>query len=226
MICWILRRRWDFPGIITNFIYLRLLIFALIGTQMQTGSQKIWSTNGWYQRLSVLTTRRIAIINIRHFTQYLNATGKRAYVPSSEYNVRARRYQPYIFRGTELSRLFDEIDSLKNRKGYETSKPNLILLVAFRLELCCGMRPAEPFNLRVDDVNLKTGGCFHKKGQTRERPSHHHVGRYASALRRLWWFCRQTRVFFSIYGRRKNSYSLGAMEFQQSMEQDRSSHKD
>ena len=36
-------------------------------------------------------TRRIAIINIRHFTRYLNATGKHAYIPSSEYNVKARR---------------------------------------------------------------------------------------------------------------------------------------
>ena len=38
-------------------------------------------------------TRRLAIINIRHFARYLNATGMHAYVPSSEYNVRVRRYQ-------------------------------------------------------------------------------------------------------------------------------------
>ena len=110
-------------------------------------------------------TRRITIINIRHFTRYLNAIGKRAYIPSSEYNVRAQRYQPYIFSSAELSRLFDEIDSLKNRKGYEASKPDLILPVVFRLELCCGMRPAEPFNLRVEDVNLNTGDVFIRKSK-------------------------------------------------------------
>ena len=110
-------------------------------------------------------TRRLAIINIRHFTRYLNATGKRAYIPSSEYNVKVWRYQPYIFNAAELSRLFDEIDSLKNRKGFEASNPNLILPVAFRLELCCGMRPAEPFNLRVEDVNLNTGDVFIRKSK-------------------------------------------------------------
>ena len=48
-------------------------------------------------------TRRIAVINIRHFTRYLNATGKHAYIPSSEYNIKVRRYQPYIFNDNELS---------------------------------------------------------------------------------------------------------------------------
>ena len=110
-------------------------------------------------------TRRIAIINIRHFTRYLNATGKRAYIPSSEYNVKTRRYQPYIFNDYELSRLFDEIDSLKNRRGSEASNPHLILPVLFRLELCCGMRPGKPLNLRVEDVNLRNGDIFIRKSK-------------------------------------------------------------
>lgn len=110
-------------------------------------------------------TRRIAIINIRHFTRYLNAIGKRAYIPSSEYNVKARRYQPYIFNDDELLRLFDEIDSLKNRRGFENSNPHLILPVAFRLELCCGLRPSEPFNLRMEDINIKTGDIFIRKSK-------------------------------------------------------------
>lgn len=110
-------------------------------------------------------TRRLAIINVRHFTQYLNATGKRAYVPSSEYNVRTRRYQPYIFTDDELTALFNAIDSLTNIKGYGLTRPDLILPVAFRLELCCGMRPAEPFNLRMEDVNLESGDMFIRKSK-------------------------------------------------------------
>ena len=106
-------------------------------------------------------TRRIAIINIRHFTRYLNATEKHANIPSSEYNIKARRYQPYIFNDW----LFDEIDSLKNRRGSEASNPNLTLPVVFRLELCCGMRPGEPLNLRVEDVNLKTGDVFIRRSK-------------------------------------------------------------
>ena len=115
-------------------------------------------------------TRRIAIINIRHFTRYLNATGKPAYVPSSEYNVKVRRYQPYIFNTKELTSLFNSIDSLENKRGSKKFTPDIILPVAFRLELCCGMRPAEPFNLKVEDVNLTTGDIFirqSKRGKNR-----------------------------------------------------------
>lgn len=110
-------------------------------------------------------THRLAIINIRHFTRYLNATGIHAYIPSSEYNVKARRYQPYIFNDYELSSLFDAIDSLKNRRGSEASNPDLILSVVFRLELCCGMRPGEPLNLRTKDVNFKTCDIFIRKSK-------------------------------------------------------------
>lgn len=110
-------------------------------------------------------TRRLAIINIRHFARYLNAIGKCAYVPSSEYNVRVQRYQPYIFTDNEISVLFNSIDTLENRKGYEASRPELILPVVFRLELCCGMRPAEPFNLRMEDVDLRTGDIFIRKSK-------------------------------------------------------------
>jgi len=109
-------------------------------------------------------TRRLAIINIRHYTRYLNATGKKAYIPSSEYNVKTQRYQPYIFNEHELSLLFNSIDSLKNRNGF-VSNPDIILPVAFRLELCCGMRPAEPFNLKTEDVDLKTGDVFIRRSK-------------------------------------------------------------
>ena len=56
------------------------------------------------------STRRIAIINIRHFARFLNAIGKKAYIPPSEYNVKAQRYLPYIFTDEELVQLFDSID--------------------------------------------------------------------------------------------------------------------
>ena len=110
-------------------------------------------------------TRRIAIINIRHYTRYLKAIGKNTYIPSSEYNVKVRRYRPYIFTESEISLLFTSIDSLTNRKDYEASHPEIILPVVFRMELCCGMRPSEPLNLKVEDVNLKTGDVFIRKSK-------------------------------------------------------------
>ena len=90
------------------------------------------------------STRRIAIINIRHFARFLNAIGKKAYIPPSEYNVKAQRYLPYIFTDEELVQL-------------------LILPVVFRLELCCGMRPGEPFNLKTEDIDLKTGDILSER---------------------------------------------------------------
>lgn len=56
-------------------------------------------------------------------------------------------------------------DSLTNRKDYEASHPEIILPVVFRMELCCGMRPSEPLNLKVEDVNLKTGDVFIRKSK-------------------------------------------------------------
>ena len=109
------------------------------------------------------STRRIAIINIRHFARFLNAIGKKAYIPPSEYNVKAQRYLPYIFTDEELVQLFDSIDSLTNRIDRQEYHPELILPVVFRLELCCGMRPCEPFNLKTEDIDLKTGDILSER---------------------------------------------------------------
>ena len=110
-------------------------------------------------------SRRLAIINIRHFTRYLNAVGKNAYIPSAEYNVRVQRCQPYIFTDDELLKFFSSIDSVANRTDYEAYHPELILPVMFRLELCCGMRPSEPRNLKTEDVDLRTGDVFIRKSK-------------------------------------------------------------
>lgn len=111
------------------------------------------------------STHRIAIINIRHFARFLNAIGKKAYIPPSEYNVKAQRYLPYIFTDEELVQLFDSIDSLTNRIDRQEYHPELILPVVLRLELCCGMRPGEPFNLKTEDIDLKTGDIFIRKSK-------------------------------------------------------------
>lgn len=110
-------------------------------------------------------SRRLAIINIRHYARFLNAIGKKAYVPSSEYNVKAQRYQPYIFTDEELVRLFDSIDSVTRRRDFQKFHPELILPVVFRLELCCGLRPGEPFRLKTKDIDLSTGDIYIRKSK-------------------------------------------------------------
>lgn len=107
-------------------------------------------------------TRKHVIINLRHFTRYLNATGRKAFIPTAEYNVKVQRYRPYIFTDRELRLLFDAIDDVK---PCLRSHAELILPVLFRMELCCGMRPNEPLNLLAEDFDLNTGDIFIRKSK-------------------------------------------------------------
>lgn len=121
-------------------------------------------TDGWLAEHEFKTqnTRRLAVINIRHFTKYLNAIGKKAFIPDSDYNVKTQRFVPYIFSDEQLKRLFDSIDSVKpDAKNHA----EIMLPVIFRLEFCCGMRPNEPLALKIGDIDLKSGDIFIKKSK-------------------------------------------------------------
>lgn len=107
-------------------------------------------------------TRRLAVINIRHFTKYLRAIGKDAFVPDSDYNVKIQRFVPYIFTDEQLKILFDSIDSVSPDPK---THAEMILPVILRLELCCGMRPNEPLALKTEDVDLKSGDIFIRKSK-------------------------------------------------------------
>ncbi|MBP7902539.1 MAG: tyrosine-type recombinase/integrase [Spirochaetes bacterium] len=107
-------------------------------------------------------TRRIAVINVRHFTKYLRAIGKDAFVPDSDYNVKTKRFVPYIFSDEQLKRLFDSIDSVSPDSKTHVE---MILPVILRMELCCGMRPNEPLALKTEDVDLKSGDIFIRKSK-------------------------------------------------------------
>lgn len=115
-----------------------------------------------FKKFETDNTRKHAIINIRHFTRYLNAIGKKAYIPTEEYNIRIQRYYPYIFTDNELVQLFNSIDGVK---PCERSHAELIIPVLFRMELCCGMRPNEPLNIRTEDIDLKSGDVFIRKSK-------------------------------------------------------------
>ena len=120
--------------------------------------------DGWFVSHDFKTenTRRLAVINIRHFTEYLCAIGKDAFVPDSDYNVKTKRFIPYIFSDEQLKQLFDSIDTVKPDPQTHIE---MMLPVIFRLELCCGMRPNEPLDLRIEDVDLKSGDIFIRKSK-------------------------------------------------------------
>lgn len=104
------------------------------------------------------TSQAAFISRLRQFTRFLHAIGKECFIPDEDYTVRCQRYNPYLFNDTELTRLFNSIDTYKSHiRNYRTE---LIIPVLFRMMYCCGMRPAEPLHLRTEDVNLTTGDIY------------------------------------------------------------------
>jgi integrase len=96
---------------------------------------------------------RISIL--REFGKYMNSIGIPAYVIPPNIHRKSERPQPYIFSQDELSSLFCASDNFQ----YHSSTPifHLVVSVIFRLIYCCGLRPVEARQLRVEDVDLKTG---------------------------------------------------------------------
>lgn len=116
--------------------------------------------DGWLQIRMFRTnaTQSHAISNLRAFSRYINSLGRLAYIPSEEYSVPVRRYQPYVFTDYELHTLFNSIDSLapcSSAPGREFIVPML-----FRMMYCCGLRPSEPLHLLTEDINLESGSIY------------------------------------------------------------------
>lgn len=99
---------------------------------------------------------------VRHYSTYVNAFGKEAYVPDDDYTLHEQRYVPCIVDDNELIAFFDAIDRIPPDN---TTSRELILPVYYRFLFCCGMRPGEPLRLRMDDVNLETGDIYIRKSK-------------------------------------------------------------
>jgi integrase len=111
----------------------------------------------WAERLEnekgTCQLNRISVI--REFGKYMNSIGTPAYVIPPNIHRKSERPQPYIYSAEELSSLFRASDEFL----YHSSTPifHLVVSVMFRLIYCCGLRPVEARQLRVNDVDLKTG---------------------------------------------------------------------
>ena len=108
-------------------------------------------------------TQAVFMALLRHYTKFIRSLGKDAFVPDEEYSVRYERYRPYIFNEDELSGLFAAIDTLPPH--HKSPRREIIVPVLFRMMYCCGMRPSEPLRLRMEDVNLKSGGMYVRKSK-------------------------------------------------------------
>lgn len=110
-------------------------------------------------------TRTRALINLRTFTRYLASIGKETYVVDDEFSISTIPYVPVIMKDVELAQFFRGVEATTN----SSSLPNkgYILPVLFRMIFCCGLRPAEPLNLKAEDVSLETGDIYIRQSKRR-----------------------------------------------------------
>ena len=92
---------------------------------------------------------------IRTLGKYMTAIGKEAYVLYDKYGSRKTTFKPYIFTDEELENLFKAIDTIKPSK--EEPFISEIAPVLYRLIYTCGLRPNEGRELKLENINLKTG---------------------------------------------------------------------
>jgi len=104
-------------------------------------------------------TRSAFISLLRQYSKFINALGKKAFIPDEDYTISRQPYVPYVFTDDELTTLFDAIDSIPCGR-FKKFHRNLVLPVMFRMMYCCGMRPTEPLHLRCEDVSLVTSDVY------------------------------------------------------------------
>jgi len=142
---------------------------------------------------------------LRLYTKFINALGKKAFIPDDDYTVKSERFVPYVFTDNELAAFFRSVDIVK--PWGKKWRRDIILPVLFRLMYCCGMRPGEPLCLKNDDVDLETGSIYIR--QAKGSKDRHIIMsedirqlciKYdALAGRREWFFQRWDGVAFPTY---------------------------
>ena len=105
------------------------------------------------RHLRVSTVRRNTLA-LRQLAEHAQAAGWDAHIPVVTGRVRAGHQPPYVFSDDELRRLFAAIDG-QGMSSY--SNMALIDPVLFRVLYGCGLRISEALNLRMPDLDTRTG---------------------------------------------------------------------
>jgi integrase len=110
---------------------------------------------GWLNSPAGLSDLNDNALAIRHFGTYLHAIEENTYILPNKFTPRRHHCLPYIFTDSEITALFEAIDSLPPTE----SEPflNEIAPVIFRLIYTCGLRPNEGRNILKENVNIETG---------------------------------------------------------------------
>jgi integrase len=101
---------------------------------------------------------------MKHLGRYQLSLGKAAYIP--DYSIhKGHAEEPRLFSDEQLAEFFEVVDTeIVPTKTFPHK--DSVLPVLFRLIYCCGLRPSEACNLKVDDVDLALGtlAIYRSKG--------------------------------------------------------------
>jgi len=92
---------------------------------------------------------------VRQFGKYLVSVSKNAYVLPDDYLKKKSAFTPHLFTDTELTALFEAIDTLS--PNAKLPFIHVIAPVLFRLLYTCGLRPNEGRELKCANINLGNG---------------------------------------------------------------------
>lgn len=92
---------------------------------------------------------------MRHLANHLTALGILAYFCPIRIRI-LKSQEPHIFTDEQLSEFFSVCDSFEPAPFPKYR--HILLPTMFRMIYCCGLRNSEVCNLKLDDVNLNTGG--------------------------------------------------------------------
>jgi integrase/recombinase XerD len=128
-----------------------------------------------YDRHLRASTVRRNMLALRQLTEHAHAAGWAAHVPAVTTRVDVRHQPPYVFSDDELRRLFAAIDG-QGMSSY--SNKALIDPVLFRVLYGAGLRISEALNLRMADLDTRTGTLRirdTKSGERRTVPITHRL---------------------------------------------------
>lgn len=128
---------------------------------LETGVQEIKITREMYDAwtapkpMEKATTTQKRQNAVRGFADYLITLGyKDIYTGYDDTRIFKSDFIPYVFSADEISRMFHVLSGLcRDAPGYDSDTFRMAMLLYY----CCGFRKSEVQNLKVGDIDFKTG---------------------------------------------------------------------
>ena len=93
---------------------------------------------------------------LREFARYLNRAGETAFVLPLDFARKGPRYVPHIYTEAEIASIWRVADEIEQKRA-DSPVRHLVIPTFLRLLYCCGLRPGEARNLRLENVDLERG---------------------------------------------------------------------